>query len=248
MNRAFCLFVLLIIANYTFSQSDSSKVLVDSMDVEETSAIKFDFRNKGLESFSWEKDFIRVELEVVANFPDVVLSQLLKAGRYNLLSSVDGEVFNIIAPNLDKAVTIGGEDLVDHVRLIIRTPGVFGLNDSLFQKHFPSEVVRQVVNNSQNKDSASLALNEMSKIKEQLNFTIRFVYDKEKALIDGDRRINKVSSILNEDKEDNKDEEINSGFIMGDKKSLDSNSSLKDVESKFGDIIMGGMPLDDFND
>ena len=246
MNKAFCLFVFLIIANITFSQSDSFKTLVKSMDPKETSAINFDFRNKGIESGTWEEEFIRVELEVTANFPEAVLSQLLKAGRYNLSSSVDGEVFNIIAPNLDQAVSIGGKDLVDHVRLIVQTPGIYALYDSLLQKYFPGALVDQVVGSAKDKESAVVVLNEMRKIKQQLNFTIRFVYKKEDPKTEN--RSDKVSSILEEDNGDVMGEEINSGFIMGKKETLDSNSSLKDVQSKFGDIIMGGMPLDDFND
>jgi hypothetical protein len=243
MNKAFFLFIFLIITNTIFSQSEAFKTLIKSVDPKETSAIKFDFRNQGIQSTSWDKEFITIELEVTANFPEAVLSQLLQVGRYNILSSIEGEVFNINVPNLDQTVSVGGKALIDDVRLIVQTPGVFALYDSLLQKHLPGELIGQIIGDAEDKESAVVVLDEMRKIKQQIKITIRFVHKEENNI-----KEDKVSSILNEEKEDVKDENINSGFIMGKKDALDSNSSLKDVQSKFGDIIMGGMPLDDFND
>jgi hypothetical protein len=215
------------------------------MDPKETSAINFDFRNKGIESGPWDEGFIRVELEVTANFPEAVLAQLVKAGRYSLTSSIDGDIFNIIAKNLDKAVTIGGKDLDDHVRIIIQTPGYYAINEGMLQKSFPGDLVGEIVGRAASKEEAEKIIFKMRKIKEQINFTIKFVYDKDKK----DKSDEVEKTVARPELGEQEDAGLrNSGFVGGKNDKLNTNSSLKDVQSRYGDIIMGGMPLDDFYD
>ena len=105
MKKAMLFLALLLIASATFAQKKSDKTLVKTMDPKGTTSVNFDFRNKGVESVSWDEDFIRVELEVTANFPEAVLGQLVKAGRYTLSSEIEGESFTIKAKNLEKSVS-----------------------------------------------------------------------------------------------------------------------------------------------
>ncbi len=141
MKKAILFFAILLVASSSFAQNRSDKVLVKSMNPEGTTAINFDFRNKGVESEPWDEGFIRVELEITANFPEAVLAQLVKAGRYTMTSQIEGDVFNILAKNLDKAVTIGGKDLDDHVRVYIQTPGYYAVSDGVLQKNFPGTYI-----------------------------------------------------------------------------------------------------------
>jgi hypothetical protein len=247
MNKLFFAIALLCITNSGFAQDESSKTLVKSMDPKETSVINFDFRNKGIESGPWDEGFIRVELEVTANFPEAVLAQLVKAGRYSLSSSVEGDIFNILAKNLDKTVTIGGKDLDDHVRVIIQTPGYYAINEGRLQKSFTGDLVGEIVGRAASKEEAEKIISGMRKIKEQINFTIRFVYNKNKDKT-GNENEGKATATRPQLNDQEGSGLRNSGFIGGKKDKLNSDSSLKDVQSRYGDIIMGGMPLDDFND
>lgn len=241
----------LLFANLIFAQ-DQGKTLVKTMDPQGTTAIDFKFRNKGIEPKIWNEGFIRVELEITANFPEAVLAQLVKAGRYTLASTIEGEIFKITAPNLDKAVTIGGKDLDDHVTINIQTPGYYAMADGVLQKNFPGSLVEEVVERSGNMEDAQKTLKAMRAIKEQVDVQYRFVYKKDK----------EAEAAENKDKDKTKDvkdsktastfepsktgsgNSTNTGLIPDKKAALNSNSTLKEVQSLYGDIIMGGMPLD----
>lgn len=245
MKQVILFFAILFFANSIFAQ-DTDKTLVKSMDPKGTSAINFEFRNKGVESEPWDENFIRVELEITANFPEAVLAQLVKAGRYSLTSSIDGEVFNILAQNLNKAVTIGGKDLDDHVRLNIKTPGYYAVSDGVLQKNFPGGVVGELVGRAATKEEVEEIVKNMRLIKEKVDIRIRFVYkkdkdNKDKAAKKADKKAS--AAIPSETRESN-----NSGFIQGKKETLNSNSSLREVQGMYGDILIGGMSLENFND
>lgn len=224
MKKTFVFAALLLVATVGFAQKDSDKTLVKTMDPQGTSAINFDFRNKGVESEPWDEGFIRVELEITANFPEAVLTQLVKAGRYSLTSEIDGEVFNIKALNLEKVVSVGGKDLDDHVRIFIKTPGYYAVADGVLQKNFPGSLVSNVVGRSGSTKEAKDILKEMSMITEKLDIKFRFVYKKE---------------------EEVKKEETK---LSAEKPALSPDSTLEEVEARYGDIILGKMRLDNFKD
>jgi len=242
MKKAMLFFALLLAASTTFAQKESDKTLVKTMDPKGTSSINFDFRNKGVESTPWDEGFIRVELEITANFPEAVLAQLVKAGRYTLSSEIDGESFTIKAKNLDKAVSIGGTDLDDHVRIFIKTPGYYAVSEGVLQKNFPGEMVESMVGRSENMAEATKMIKEMRQIKEKVDVQYRFVYKKSKNT-GKDNAASKANPALSKEGAGE-----NPGFIQGKKKTLTPSSTLKEVESMYGDIIIGGMSLNDFED
>lgn len=224
MKKTFVFAVLLLVATMGFAQNETDKTLVKTMDPQGTSAINFDFRNKGIESEPWDEGFIRIELEITANFPEAVLAQLVKAGRYSLTSEIKGDVFNIKAANLDKAVSIGGKDLDDHVRVYIQTPGYYAVSDGVLQKNFPGTVVEELVGRAGTVEEAKETLRKMKVITEKVDVKFRFVYKKEdEAKKDGAK-------------------------LQPEKGALAPNSTLQEVEARYGDIILGGMRLDNFRD
>jgi hypothetical protein len=241
MKKAMLFLALLLTASSTLAQKESDKTLVKTMDPKGTSSINFDFRNKGVESAPWDEGFIRVELEITANFPEAVLGQLVKAGRYTLSSEIDGESFTIKAENLDKSVSIGGTDLDDHVRIFIKTPGYYAVSEGVLQKNFPGGMIEDVVGRSENMADATKMIKEMRKIKERVDVQYHFVYKKSK-----DNKDSKKATDAKGEKEGSK--EPKSSLIQEKKKSLTPNSTLDEVKSMYGDIIIGGMPLDDFED
>lgn len=248
MKNAILFFAILFLANTTFAQKTSDKTLVKTMDPKGCSSINFDFRNKGVEAEPWDAGTIRVELEITANFPEAVLAQLVKAGRYSLSSTVDGEMLNIKAENLEKTVTIGGKDLDDQVRIYIQTPGYYAVADGILQKNLPGDVVEGIVGRAADMKAATTQIKELRKIKEKVDVAIRFVYKE-----DGD---NKKASAAKGDKEaastsprqGDKTDASNSGFVKGKKGDLNGNATLKEVEAMYGDIIIGGMSIKNFKD
>lgn len=250
MKKAMLFLALLLTASATFAQKGSDKTLVKTMDPKGTSSINFDFRNKGIESMPWDEGTIRIELEITANFPEAVLGQLVKAGRYTLSSEINDEKFTIKAENLDKAVSIGGTDLDDHVRIFIKTPGYYAVADGVLEKNFTGGEIEAVVGRSTTMQEATKIIQEMRKIKEKVNVEYRFVYTN----AEEDKDPKKVKNAKGKtDKKasagKSKSEEAgNAGFVQDKKKELPANSTLKEVQSMYGDIIIGGMPIEDYED
>lgn len=240
MMKQLCLtFVLLLLltTQHLFAQGD--KTLVKTMDPKGTSMIAFDFRNLGIEAMPWDAGFIRIELEIMANFPEPVLAQLVKAGRYTLSSSIEGETFYIHADNLDKAVTIGGKDLDDHVRIFIKTPGYYGLSEEgILQKNFPGEQVGEFVQRAATKEEAATIIQKMRQIKDEVYVQYRFVY-KEKAA-GRTSRTNSTTAATDQSRSSAADETTD----KLKSRQMPPDATLQDVQERYGDIIIDGAALD----
>lgn len=234
---------LLLAASTTFAQKKSDKTLVKTMDPKGTSSVNFEFRNKGIEFATWDEAFIRVELEVTANFPEAVLAQLVKAGRYTLSSEIDGESFKIKATNLDKSVSIGGTDLDDQVRVFIKGPAYYAVSDDVLQKSFSGDDVANVVARSGTMEEASKMIQKMRQIGEKVDVQYRFVYKKSKNTQDPTKTDNRASAQGSKE-----GAEGNSGLIPSKKKALTPNATLKEVRARYGDIIIGGMSMEGYED
>ncbi|CAA6808219.1 MAG: Unknown protein [uncultured Aureispira sp.] len=234
---------LLLAASTTFAQKKSDKTLVKTMDPKGTSSVNFEFRNKGIEFATWDEAFIRVELEVTANFPEAVLAQLVKAGRYTLSSEIDGESFKVKAANLDKSVSIGGTDLDDQVRVFIKGPAYYAVSDDVLQKSFSGDDVANVVARSGTMEEASKIIQKMRQIGEKVDVQYRFVYKKSKNTQDPTKTDNRASAQGSKE-----GAEGNSGLIPSKKKALTPNATLKEVRARYGDIIIGGMSMEGYED
>ncbi len=223
--------LLMIAAQSLLAQGD--KTLVKTMDPKGTSMIAFDFINMGVEAEPWDQGFIRIELEITANFPEPVLAQLIKAGRYTLSSSIDGEVFKVQAENLEKAVTIGGKDLDDQVRVFIKTPGYYAVSDKgMLQKNFTGEQVEMFVERSATKAEAADIVKKLSQIKDAVYIQYRFVYK-------DDSKKKAAASALG-------DRSVTDGKLPSKTSELQlpPDASIKQVEERYGDIIIDGAKLD----
>lgn len=194
-----------------------NKTLVKTMDPKETSAIQLDVRNLGVEALPWDEGFIRLELEIIANFPEAIMSQLVKAGRYTLTSTIEDDVFIIRAENMDKTVTIGGKDLDDHVRIFIKTPGYYGMSeDGLLQKNFNSDQINVFAERAKNKADMVDMIKNFSKIKEKVDVQYRFVFKKDES----------------------------TPALPANATALTPTSSLEEVEALYGKILLNGKPLE----
>jgi hypothetical protein len=234
----FSFVLLLVLATQSvFAQGD--KTLVKTMDPKGTSMIAFDFRNLGIEAMPWDAGFIRIELEIMANFPEPVLAQLVKAGRYTLTSSVDGETFRIYAENLEKSVSIGGKDLDDHVRIFIKTPGYYGLTeDGVLQKNFTGAAVEAFVERSETKEEAADIIKKMRQIKDEVYIQYRFVYTEKGA--GNTSRTNDPAEAKDKSRSSATDETTD----KLKSRALPPDATLQDVQERYGDIIIDGAALD----
>lgn len=151
---------------------ESNKTLVKTLNPKECPNIKIDIRNQNLSTSIWDEGTIRLQLEVQANVPLAVLQQLVKAGRYSLDGGKDGETFIVIAPNLEKAIRIGGKDLEEVIQIKVQTPGYFVMNDNILSKDIDASTIAARSNNA---EEAAAMIRKMKAIKQNvvLETTIR---------------------------------------------------------------------------
>jgi hypothetical protein len=149
---------------------DSEKTLVKTLNPDQAPNVHIDIRNEGMESEPWDEGTIRVQLEIEANVPAAILSQLVKAGRYSLDGGKDGEVYIVSAPNLEKTITIGGKDLEEKITIKVQTPGYFALNDQgMLSKDINTDVIAA---RAENAEQAAEMLKKMKQIREDMDFEV----------------------------------------------------------------------------
>lgn len=228
----------LVASQNLLAQGD--KTLVKTMDPQGTSMIAFDFRNLGVEAKPWDEGFIRIELEITANFPEPVLAQLIKAGRYTLTSTIKGDVFNVQAENLDKTVTIGGKDLDDQVRVFIKTPGYYAVSDDgMLQKNFTGKQMEVFVERSATKEEAAVIIQKMRQIKDEVYIQYRFVYKENK-----NGKTTRTSVPSEEKRKQSRSSAIDDTTDKFKSRELPPDANIREVQERYGDIIIDGAALD----
>ncbi|WP_264793055.1 hypothetical protein [Aureispira anguillae] len=166
------LFAFLLVSSASFAQ-ESDKTLVKTLNPLECPNVQIDIQNKGMDSEPWDEGTIRVQLEIKANIPNAVLAQLVKAGRYSIDGGKDGETYIVSAPNLSKAISIGGKDLEEEIKIHVQTPGYFALNDAgMLSKEINEETIAARSNNA---EEAAAMIKKMKAIKEDLNMEVKVV-------------------------------------------------------------------------
>ncbi len=212
----YCWLTALLLSLAFGALAQGNKTLVKTMDPKETSAIQLDFRNLGTEALPWDEGFIRIELEIISNFPEAIMNQLIKAGRYTLSAVIEDDVFVIRAENLDKAVSIGGKDLDDGVQVMIKTPGYYGLTgEGVLAKNFNPEQIKELAGRAKDKADMVSMLDKMSRIKDKVDIQYRLVFKKNEA----------------------------TPSLPKDAQSLTPEASLEEVEILYGEILIDGKPL-----
>lgn len=170
MRNVFVLLLGLCLA-FSLQAQESEKTLVKTLNPEEAANVHIDIKNKGMESNPWDEGTIRIQLAVEANVPEAILTQLVKAGRYSLDGNKDGEIYIVSAPNLDKAITIGGKDLEEKITVVVQTPGYFALNDAgMLSKDINGDVIAARANNEA---AAKAMLKKMRAIRENVEWDVQ---------------------------------------------------------------------------
>lgn len=170
----FPFFFALLASLQLSAQEQSERTLVKSINPAGNQGVVFNFPHEALAATPWGEAHIRVELEVQANAPMYVLEGLAKANRYKLESYSKNDTLFLQAPNLEKRVTVGGEDLVETIRVHVSAPGYFKVREGVLVKEFNADMLARM------EDMGSRQAEEMKRnyrlIKEdKLDLEIRFV-------------------------------------------------------------------------
>jgi hypothetical protein len=133
----FLFFLILIfgISLNSIAQDKSNKTLVRVLDPEASSNMVIKFKTVSISKMPWDDQGFCFELQIKANMPIQILEQLLKAGRYDIDGVKYGDSYYVIAPNIDKNVSVRGKDLEEQITLVIKTPGNYDLTDNVITKN-----------------------------------------------------------------------------------------------------------------
>lgn len=173
MKQLSCIMMFFLLAVSVQAQVHASnKSLVKTLNPKECPNIKIDIKNNKLSTDIWDEGTIMVQLDVQANVPQAVLQQLVKAGRYSLDGGKDGETFIVIAPNLDKAIRIGGKDLEEIITIKVQTPGYFVLNNNVLSKDIDESTIAARSNNA---EEAAAMIRKMKAIRQNVEMRTNIV-------------------------------------------------------------------------
>lgn len=114
--------------------AQDNKTLVKTFDTSNSTAVKFDFKSKEIKTETWSGAGIRIELEITANMPTQIMDELVKAGRYSLQGTAEGDMFVVSAPNLGKSVTIKGTDLDEQITVRVKTADRYYVQSNVLEK------------------------------------------------------------------------------------------------------------------
>jgi len=84
--------------------------------------VSFNFAHQSINAKTATSANIQVEIEVRANLPKTIIEQLANSGRYKLVGTKLGDVYNVTAPNLVKIVTVDGQPLQEEIIVNITMP------------------------------------------------------------------------------------------------------------------------------
>lgn len=129
MKRFSLLLLCALFVQNMFAQEAAEKNLVKSLDAAGAKVVVFEFKHKEIKPSVVNSGMMKLDILVKSNMPDVVLDQLVKAGRYTIDSktNADGSL-SILMPNLEKAVTIKGQDLQEEIIVQAGMPIKYILN------------------------------------------------------------------------------------------------------------------------
>lgn len=210
--------------------TESDKVLVKTIDPGNAAVVEMAFKHESIVAEAWEKSEIRIELEIHANMPEAIIEQLIKAGRYTITTQTEGDVLKIMAANLDKAVTVKGIDLDETIKIHASTPSNFIRKGSQLMRDMEMiAALVQSTNGRMGKDQMA----QLRKIGKQITVSYKIVSSTSAQQFE-DMVKEKETMGLNPQK-------TNTGAPAAKKS---SGATLKDMDVKRGDILIGGEPID----
>lgn len=121
MKRYITLMFLTLMVGVAMAQP-AKKTLVKTFALEGTTTELMVDVKGDVEFEYWDQPTMRIVTEIEANVPEHILKALVAAGRYDYQVVQYNPQANLVAPNQDRQVVIGGTDLQDQWTLRIYLP------------------------------------------------------------------------------------------------------------------------------
>ena len=112
---------LLCATSLTLAQQ-AEKTLVKSFNLQGNQVVVMDLEGP-VELKTWNNDIMRVQMTIqLENGTEAMLKSLVKAGRYNLHSTVIDEGFKVFSPGMHREVTVRGQALQESISYLVYAP------------------------------------------------------------------------------------------------------------------------------
>jgi hypothetical protein len=164
------LFALII----TTTLSAQTKV-VRTLNPQKCPNVNIKVPNDLIEHKAWEEGGVRIEITIKVNLPDLVLQELVKAGRYELLGKKVEENYFLSAPNMDIPISIEENRIKEVVSIKVTTPEYIVMNQTgALYKEIDEDAIRGTFR-SDTREEIEAVLKRMREIREDLNVQISVV-------------------------------------------------------------------------
>lgn len=227
--------------------SAQDKTLVKTISPGDATEILVDFRYKDMVADAWDKTDLRLVIEIHANMPEAIMDQLVKVGRYNISTVTENGVLKIQAPNMDKTVTIKGVDLDDQIYVHVNTPSNFIRKDNRIYKDMAMIVALIEQGGGRLGDDAKA---QMRKIGKNINVEYKLVCPVTPQEFERMVNAKNGTPTTNAGKKNNNTSKITGETSMGAPGSGDpsgkpagTKATLKELDIRKGDILIGGEPI-----
>lgn len=100
----------------------AEKTLVKSFNLKGMNVVTLDLPGE-VEVKQWNNPIMRVQMTIeIEHVKEATLKSLIKAGRYNLQSKEGEEEYAVSAPNMNRTVKIGGQELKENISYVVFAP------------------------------------------------------------------------------------------------------------------------------
>jgi hypothetical protein len=122
LHKSIVLIVLFCSSTLLYAQQTCEKTLVKSFDVLGKTEMVLDFGNSHVKIVEWDSNTARVEMTIAFEGNENTLKSLITVGRYNMVSNVNGNVFTIGIPGLQRSVKIKGTEVKEVISYQVSVP------------------------------------------------------------------------------------------------------------------------------
>lgn len=119
--RTFLVIPLVFAAGFLPGQH-TEKSLIKSFNTGGKNALAFELPGP-VEVKTWDNTTVRIELKLaLPNSNGGTLDELIRLGRYNLVSTLDGEIFTVSSPHTARKLSIKGQELKENLSYVVSVP------------------------------------------------------------------------------------------------------------------------------
>ena len=110
------------ISQVLYAQTTTEKTLVKSFNLQGKHQLIIDLSNGPVHVVEWDNDIARIEMGIAMETNENTLKSLIAVGRYNMVSTNDGETITISSPGLLRSMKMKGVEVKETISYQVSVP------------------------------------------------------------------------------------------------------------------------------